>query len=89
MPALKTTVDRLLNELIQINKGIGRDFHAHNENHTKDDHNRFMEVPRGGSNPAARSLAKSVSKMTLDNSDKLSRASKLIKSLKRDQTTEF
>ena len=63
-------VYRLLDELIQIEKGSGRDFHVRNGNRTIINFKHCIEVPKGNSDPTTRSLAKSASKMMLDGSDK-------------------
>ena len=69
MPAdYDLTVDRLLNEFIQIKKGSGRDFYARDYNRTSNNCNHCMEVPRGNVDPDTRARAKSVSKMILDDS---------------------
>ena len=55
------TVDLLMNDLIDIKKGVGREFHTFNSSSFKKKINHFVEVPTGTSAPATRVLTKLVS----------------------------
>ena len=57
------TFDRLVNELIDTKKGMGRIFHPFNVNSFKKKTNHSVEVPVSTSVPATRALKKCISSM--------------------------